>query len=263
MDIVENDTIIVSLEEAHLRLDVLLAARFKHHSRSYFQSLIEENLVLLNGMPVKKRVKPNCGDEIEVQFALTQEMDVVPQPIPLNILYEDDSMIVIDKPPGLVVHPGAGNWDNTFANALLYHCKTLEVDDSSKMRPGIVHRLDKDTSGVLIAAKTLKMQQALVELFSLRKVGKEYLAICCGVPREGRIDDPIARHPTHRKLMAVVPDGKPAISYCKVLSRTDQFSFVTIHLETGRTHQIRVHMQHLGCPVLGDSAYGRDPINKR
>ncbi len=258
----ETDLLIVTEEEEGERLDKLLARRFKEvYSRTYFQYLIDEHLVLLNGLPVKKRIKPLVGDEIEVQFAAIPEIDLTPEAISLSILYEDDDLLVVNKPAGMVVHPAPGNWSGTFVNALLYHCQQLE-GQSSSLRPGIVHRLDKETSGVLVAAKTLDMQQKLIELFASRQVYKEYLAICIGHPPDGEIRAPIGRHPIHRKQMAIVPTGREAISICKTLAYQDKLSLVQVVIATGRTHQIRVHLKYKGTPVLGDNLYGNPSLNQ-
>jgi 23S rRNA pseudouridine1911/1915/1917 synthase len=257
----EYDLIIVADNEAGIRLDKLLAERFKEsYSRTYFQYLIDERLVLLNGEPVKKRVKPLCGDEIEVQFAASPEISLSPEPIPLDIIFEDEHLLAINKPAGLVIHPAPGNWSGTFVNGLLYHCRQLEGVENS-LRPGIVHRLDKDTSGILIAAKTLESQQKLIALFASRGVYKEYCAVCVGRPLEGEIRAPIGRHPVLRKQMAIVAGGKEAISHLKRLGGNDRLSFIQVVISTGRTHQIRVHLKHLGTPVLGDDLYGNSSIN--
>lgn len=258
----ESDPLIVTEDEEGERLDKLLARRFKEvYSRTYFQYLIDEHLVLLNGLPVKKRIKPQAGDEIEVQFAAIPEIALTPEAIPLSILYEDDYLLAINKPAGMVVHPAPGNWSGTFVNALLHHCGQWGGDPSS-LRPGIVHRLDKETSGVLVAAKTLDMQQKLTELFASRQVYKEYLAICIGHPQDGEIRAPIGRHPIHRKQMAIVPTGREAISVCKTLGYNDKLSLVQVVIATGRTHQIRVHLKYKGTPVLGDSLYGNPSLNQ-
>lgn len=257
-----SDLLFINEDEVGERLDKILAKRFsERYSRTYFQYLIEEHLVLLNGLPVKKRIKPAAGDEIEVQFAAMPKVDLTPENIPLSILYEDDFIIVVNKPPGMVVHPAQGNWSGTFVNALLFHCQQLdELSDS--LRPGIVHRLDKDTSGVLLAAKNLHAQQKLIELFAGRKVYKEYLAICVGKPAEQEIHAPIGRHPVHRKEMAVISSGKPANSTVKVVSWNEKLSLVRVVISTGRTHQIRVHLKHVKTPVLGDPLYGSVSANK-
>ncbi|NGX43694.1 MAG: Ribosomal large subunit pseudouridine synthase D [Chlamydiae bacterium] len=264
MNTPETETIIITEDEAGQRLDKILANRFKEvRSRTYFQSLIRDHNVLLNGSPIKKQVKPQVGDEVEILFVLTPEIDVTPEPIPLDVLYEDEDILVVNKPSGMVVHPAPGNWSGTFVNALLYHCKQLP-SDSQHLRPGIVHRLDKETSGVLVSAKTSQAQQRLVEMFASREVYKEYLAICLGDPGEGEINLPIGRHPKQRQRMTVLDSGgRNARTIFRTLASDGTLSLVDIILATGRTHQIRVHMQHHGTPVLGDSTYGNIQANKK
>jgi 23S rRNA pseudouridine1911/1915/1917 synthase len=256
------DVFLTTPEDCNLRLDKLLALRFPEHSRTYFQFLIERGCVLVNGLPLKKREKVQLGDEIEVCFLLTEETTLEPEPIPLDILYEDEHLIAVNKPANMVVHPAPGHPRGTFVNALLYHCKTLDSQDP--LRPGIVHRLDKDTSGVLIAAKTAGAHSKLVSLFSERKMQKTYIALCIGTPKEGLIDAPIARHPIHRQQMTICPlKGKEAKTIVRILSKNATLSYVELQLITGRTHQIRVHMKHSGTPILGDPLYGSKSVNKK
>lgn len=256
------DTIFVEKDEESFRIDKLLCNRFSDKSRTYFQYLLENHLVLLNGKPVKKRVKPKEGDEIEVCFAATEEISLEPEDIPLDILYEDEHLLAINKPKGLVVHPAPGNTSHTFVNALLFHCKQLPQEPDS-IRPGIVHRLDKDTTGVLLAAKTLEAHQKLITLFSTRQIEKEYLAICLGKPSEGLFSAPIGRHQYLRKKMTVCEEkGKEALSEFSLLAFEAPLSLIKIRLHTGRTHQIRVHLEHLRCPLLGDEVYGSEKANK-
>ncbi len=258
----ESDTIIITEEEAGERLDKILADRHKEvRSRTYFQYLIEGHKVLLNGKAIKKRVRPVAGDEVEVFFTLTPEIDVTPEPIALDIIYEDNDILVINKPPGMVVHPAPGNWTGTFVNALLYHCK--EIDATGSMRPGIVHRLDKDTSGILIAAKNTQAQQRLIEMFAGREIYKEYLAVCVGNPGNREINAPIGRHPVERKKMIVREDGKPSKTIIETVRFDGKVSLVKVILATGRTHQIRVHMKSIGYPVLGDPVYGIASWNQK
>jgi 23S rRNA pseudouridine1911/1915/1917 synthase len=265
----ETDCIIISDAEEGQRLDKILAERFKElRSRTYFQYLIEEQKVLVNGEKVKKRYKPELGDEVEVNFILTPEITLEAENIPLDIIYEDDDIIVINKPAGMVVHPATGNWSGTFVNALLYHCQEIEKlargpNDASNLRPGIVHRLDKDTTGLLLAAKTEEAQRKLVDLFLNRKIVKEYRAVCVGKPGDITIDQPIGRHPVNRKMMTVLTQGggKNAVSICKTLKYNNELSLVNVVLVTGRTHQIRVHLKHCNTPVLGDTIYGSDRAN--
>jgi 23S rRNA pseudouridine1911/1915/1917 synthase len=249
------DEFLIGTEEVGQRLDKLLAQRFPSYSRTYFQNLIEMGCVLLNGEPAKKRFLPEEGDEIEVCFQATPEASLAPEEIPLDILYEDEYIIAVNKPPGMVVHPAPGHWSGTFVNALLGHCSHL-APGNDPLRPGIVHRLDKDTSGVLIAAKTTLAHQKLIEMFSSRRMQKLYLAVCTGKPRSGIVDLPIGRHPVHRKQMTTLPDGREAITEFQVLAVGERNSLVLAKPKTGRTHQIRVHLKHLGCPVVGDALYG-------
>lgn len=250
----------ISANEAGKRLDVILTERYPHFSRTYFQKLIHEGLVLLNGQQVKKRIKPEEGDEIEVEFALTPETNLQPEEIPLDILLEDDHILVVNKPAGLVVHPGAGNWTGTFANALLFHCEELP---GKGLRPGIVHRLDKETSGALVAAKTEEAHRELTRQFADREVHKEYVAICVGSPGNVTICSPLARHPRDRRKFTIDEGGKAAITHVKVEGFDQKLSVVRIQLETGRTHQIRVHLQHHRTPILGDKTYGSSSQNQK
>ncbi|HEX2579166.1 MAG TPA: RluA family pseudouridine synthase [Rhabdochlamydiaceae bacterium] len=256
-----SDSLIVSDEMIQDRLDRLLAEHYPAYSRTYFQTLIEQGFVLINSLPVKKKAKPKLGDEIEICFQLTPEISLEPENIPLDILYEDEHLLAINKPAGMVTHPAPGHYKGTFVHALLYHCKTLPMGDS--LRPGIVHRLDKETSGVLLAAKTSQTHQKLVEMFCERKLDKSYLAICVGTPGNGTIEAPIKRHPTKRKEMCVNPTGKPATSITNVLAFDGKLSLVEVKLITGRTHQIRVHLKHKGAPILGDPVYGSPTWNKQ
>lgn len=260
----DSETLTITAEEVGQRLDKILAERYKEvRSRSYFQNLIDEGKVLLNGAAVKKRARPDEGDEVEICFVLTPEIGLVPEPLPLEIIYEDADLLVVNKAVGMVVHPAPGNWSGTFVNALLYHCQELP-GDLSNLRPGIVHRLDKDTSGVLIAAKTALAQAKLIEMFSERKVRKEYAAICLGNPGEGTIDLPIGRHPVHRKKMAVrEKGGREAVTHFKTVASNGAMSLVSLIIETGRTHQIRVHLKARGTPVLGDATYGNLQANAK
>ncbi|MES2273619.1 MAG: RluA family pseudouridine synthase, partial [Chlamydiota bacterium] len=243
-------------DDEGVRIDKLLASRFPHLSRTYFQHLIEIGCVLINGKPVKKRILPEEGDEIEICFQATPETSLQAESIPLEILYEDEYLLAINKPAGMVVHPAPGHWSGTFVNALLGHCQNI-APGTDPLRPGIVHRLDKDTTGVLVAAKTTAAHQNLIELFSNRQMEKLYLAICSGRPQNGVVNLPIGRHPVHRKEMTVLPDGREAITELQVAAFNDQSSLVLIRPRTGRTHQIRVHLKHLGCPILGDPVYGK------
>jgi len=258
----DSELLCLTEDDAGNRLDKVLSSYFNgSYSRTYFQYLLDQGLILLNGESVKKRTKVQAGDEVEIRFIATPEMCLTPEPIPLNILYEDEYLLAINKPAGMVTHPAPGHYTGTFVHGLLFHCKELEAGDS--LRPGIVHRLDKETSGVLLAAKSLVVQQKLVALFSQREVYKEYLAICLGIPPSGEVNAPIGRHPVNRKAMAVVSSGRPAISFIQTVRSHDNLSLIKIILKTGRTHQIRVHLKHLGFPILGDSLYGTQTLNRK
>lgn len=260
----ESDSIYVSKEDPQGRLDKLLAGRYPHFSRTYFQNLIDKGSILLNNEKIKKRVVPAIGDQIQIFFELPEKISLEPENIPLDILFEDDHIIVVNKPPNLVVHPGAGNYTQTFVHGLLYHCKNLPNEDDS-LRPGIVHRLDKDTSGVLIAAKTTLAHQRLVQTFSQRRnLTKIYLGICAGNPKNQTVSLPIARHPQKRKEMTVFKEGgKEAITHIKTLAYTSPLGFVLLRPITGRTHQLRVHLKSLQTPILGDMVYGLKKINEK
>jgi 23S rRNA pseudouridine1911/1915/1917 synthase len=258
----ENDTFFISEDEQGERLDKILAARLHAFgSRTYFQFLIEEKRVFLNGKAVKKRVIPQAGDEVEVHYVAHPELSLKPENLPLNLIFEDESLLVVNKPAGMVVHPALGHWSGTFVNALLFHCREGIWDDS--LRPGVVHRLDKDTTGLLLAAKRVDVQQKLMELFAARAVQKEYLAICIGNPGEGTIAAPIGRHPVQRKQMAVVESGREALTHYRSLCCSEKLSLVQLRIVTGRTHQIRVHMQHNKTAVLGDELYGNAQLNAK
>lgn len=257
-----TDYFTISEQESHQRLDKLLAQHFPEHSRTYFQFLIEQGAVRVNSAIVKKRSIAKVGDTIEVQFLAPPDISLEPQNIPLDILYEDEDLIAVNKPTGMVVHPAPGHPSGTFVNALLFHCRSLECTDP--VRPGIVHRLDKDTSGILLAAKNLRTHGKLVEMFSERRIQKFYLAICIGTPKEGLIDAAIKRHPKRRQEMAVdLSAGKEAKSHCRLIANNASLSFVEVQLLTGRTHQIRVHMKYIGTPILGDCVYGSLTVNKK
>lgn len=248
----------VKPEEEGERIDRLLSVMEWAPSRAYIQKLLKNGKVFVNGSPVKASYRLAPGDEIIVEENEPAPAGVKAQPLPLDILYEDEDLVVIDKPRGMVVHPAPGNRENTLVNALLAHCRELS-GIGGVARPGIVHRLDKDTSGVLVAAKNDFTHLALARQFQQRTMTKKYLALVHGrvsLP-EGEINAPIGRHPVHRKKMAVLPNGKPAVTRYRLLEYAGSCSFLEITLETGRTHQIRVHMQHIGHPLVGDGLYGR------
>jgi 23S rRNA pseudouridine1911/1915/1917 synthase len=242
------------------RLDAFLRERFPAVSRVALKRLIEQGHVRINGQMVKPTHSPRAGEQIEIHWPEARPAEAQPEEIPLNILFEDKSLLVLNKPPGLVVHPGAGNEEHTLVNALLHHCRGSLSGIGGVARPGIVHRLDKETSGCLVVAKNDETHLALSKQFAAREVGKIYNAILCGEPARdsGEIRAAIARHPTHRKRMAVRDDnsGRTAHTSYRVLERLNSATFVEAQLHTGRTHQIRVHFQFLGHPLVGDTTYG-------
>lgn len=240
-----------------IRLDVALAQKTEK-SRSYIQTLITEERVLVNGQPQKANYKVQQEDEIEINFPEPKELNVEPENLDLDIIYEDDDLLVVNKPQGMVVHPAPGAWSGTMVNALLYHCHSLS-DINGVIRPGIVHRIDKDTSGLLIVAKNNKAHNHIAHQIKEHTAQRKYRAIVYGVLSEpsGTIDAPIGRDPRDRKKMAVVfRNAKEAVTHYEVLQRFNKFTEIRAVLETGRTHQIRVHMEYLKHPVLGDPLYG-------
>ena len=248
------------------RLDAFLREKFPTVSRVALKRLIEQGHILVNGQPAKPTHSPRAGEQIEICWPDARPAEAQPEEISLNILFEDKSLLVLDKPAGLVVHPAAGHEEHTLVNALLHHCRGSLSGIGGVARPGIVHRLDKETSGCLVAAKNDETHLALSRQFAAREVGKIYNAILCGeLAREsGEIRAAIARHPTHRKRMAVRDDnsGRAARTSWRVLERLNSSTFVEAQLHTGRTHQIRVHFQFLGHPLVGDAIYGAKQ-NKR
>ena len=240
------------------RLDSFLAGGSTGLTRSQLRRLIDGGSVLLNGSPVKASQRVKRGDRVSVSIPPPRALDLAPQSIPLEVVYQDQDLVVIDKPPGLPVHPGPGHPDSTLVNGLLALCPDIEAIGDS-LRPGIVHRLDKDTSGLIVVAKNHRVHQHLSAQLKERSVVKGYLALVVGRPPQpaGEIDAPIARDPRHRKRMAVVLGGRPSRTAYRVLETLDGFSLLELYLKTGRTHQIRVHLAHLGHPLLADGVYGR------
>ena len=244
-------------EQMGQRLDQTLAELFPEYSRSRLKTWIEADLVKLNDRITNiPREKVLGGEKIEITVEVEDETRFEPENIPLNIVYEDDDIIVINKPKELVVHPGAGNPNGTVLNALLYHYPPI----AEVPRAGIVHRLDKDTTGLMVVAKTIPAQTKLVRDLQKRKITREYEAVASGImTKGGTVDQPMARHATKRTLMAVHPMGKPAVTHYRIMENYRNYTRLRLRLETGRTHQIRVHMAHIAHPLLGDQTYGGRP----
>ena len=254
----EEKKLIVTEQEQGKRLDVYLTTALDI-SRSYAQQLIQRKEVTVNGKEAKANRRLNEGDQVQAVIELQEEYKVVPQDIPLDIVYEDKDIIVVNKARGMVVHPAAGNPDGTLVNALLYHCQGELSGINGVIRPGIVHRLDKDTSGVMVAAKTDEAHKGLAEQIKEHSAHRTYWALVHGNISEERgvVDAPIGRHPKDRVKMAVTfKCGREAVTHFKVLKRYGDYTWVECKLETGRTHQIRVHMAYRGHPILGDMVYG-------
>lgn len=251
-------------EDAGTRIDAWLAANLEDVTRSGAQRLLEEGKVTKDGKALAKNYKLTGCEILEVSLPDPEPVDVVPQNIPLDIVFEDSDVIVVNKPKGLVVHPAPGHPDGTLVNALLYHCGDSLSGIGGELRPGIVHRIDRDTSGLIIAAKNDFSHQRLAAQLQDHTLARIYHCIVTGNLREdsGTVEAPIGRHHTDRKKMAVVADGRNAVTHWRVLERYQGFTYVECRLETGRTHQIRVHMAHTGHPILGDTVYGnKKPVS--
>ena len=256
----ERFEFIAAPEDAGTRIDKLLSAQLSDMSRSALQKLTEDGSVLVGGKAVSKNYKLKNGDVITVDIPEPQELKAEPQDIPIDIVYEDDALLVVNKPKGMVVPPAAGNPDGTLVNALLYHCKGRLSSINGVIRPGIVHRIDKFTSGLLMVAKTDKAHNSLAAQIKEHSFTREYNAVCVGRFKEptGTINEPIGRSKFDRKKMCVTyQNSKEAVTHYEVIEELGQYSLVRFRLETGRTHQIRVHSAFIGHPVLGDDVYGR------
>ena len=247
-----------SEESKNQRLDAFLASSLDGLTRSQATRLIESGEIAVNGRAVSKSYKLAGGEDIAVTLPEPEPVEAVPQDIPLDVVYEDADVIVVNKPSGMVVHPAPGHPDGTLVNALLYHCAGTLSGIGGALRPGIVHRIDRDTSGLIIAAKNDVAHQYLSAQLADHTLARTYECIIVGKLREdrGTVDAPIARHPTDRKRMAVVVGGREAVTHWEVIARYPGYTHVRCRLETGRTHQIRVHMAYIGHPILGDTVYG-------
>ncbi|WP_411679207.1 RluA family pseudouridine synthase [Clostridium thailandense] len=253
----ENKQIKVEQDAVNLRLDLFLSRLFEDKSRSYLQNLIEEGNVRINGINKKSNYKLKPNDIVDINIPDPVALNIEPEDIPLDILYEDSDVIVVNKPQGMVVHPAAGIYNGTLVNALLNHCEDLS-GINGVARPGIVHRIDKDTSGILVVAKNDNAHNKLAEQLKDHSMTRVYIALVEGVLKkeEGTVDAPLGRHPIERIKIAVVKDGRRAVTHYRVLERFKNSTLVQCVLETGRTHQIRVHMAHIGHPLVGDPVYG-------
>ena len=254
-----DNIIVIIAQESADRIDALLAQNVPGLTRSAAQRLLDAGAVSVDGRAVKKNHKCSAGERIELSLPETQETELRPQDIPLDIVYEDEDVVVVNKPRGMVVHPAPGHPDATLVNALMYHCGDSLSGVGGEKRPGIVHRIDKDTSGLLIAAKNDNAHLNLSAQLSDRSLSRVYEAVVRGNFREdcGTVDAPIGRHPTDRKKMAVTDkNSRAAVTHWEVIARYRGYTHIRCRLETGRTHQIRVHMAHIGHPLLGDQVYG-------
>jgi len=253
----EKNYLPTSISDEGKRIDVFVAER-ETITRSAAQKLINNGKIDVNGNTVDKNYRIRSGDTVGIEYPEPVPSELEARDIPLDIVYEDSDLAVINKPKGLVVHPAAGHYDDTLVNALLYHCKDELSTINGEARPGIVHRIDRDTSGLIVVAKNDAAHVSLAEQISSHSFERRYRAVIIGRLRseEGSVDAPIGRSPNDRKKMAVVNGGKNAVTHYKVLREYNGFSYIELQLETGRTHQIRVHMAHIGHPVLGDGVYG-------
>lgn len=250
---------VVAPEEAGVRIDRYLSGQCQDISRSYLQKLLKEQSVLVEEKPVKSNYKVNAGDRISLTLPEIREPEIMPEDIPLDIIYEDKDIILINKPKGMVVHPAAGHYSGTLVNGLMSHCRSELSGINGVMRPGIVHRIDMDTTGVLIVCKNDMAHNSISEQLKEHSITRKYAAIVHGVLKEdeGTINAPIGRHPVDRKKMSInEKNGREAVTHYRVLEHFKQFTYIECQLETGRTHQIRVHMASINHPLLGDLVYG-------
>ncbi|MBS6195304.1 MAG: RluA family pseudouridine synthase [Clostridiales bacterium] len=249
----------VTEDDKNARIDKFLSEQLESHSRSYLQKLIKDGQVTLKGSTVKSNYKVQPGEQICVCIPQLAEPDILPEDIPLDILYEDSDVLVINKPKGMVVHPSAGHYSQTVVNAVMFHCRENLSGINGVMRPGIVHRIDMDTTGAIVICKNDRAHQNLAEQLKEHSITRKYRAIVWGNLKEdqGTVVGAIGRHPIDRKKMAInEKNGKPAVTHYRVLERFGNYTYIECQLETGRTHQIRVHMASKGHPLLGDAVYG-------
>jgi len=247
-------------DKGEVRIDAWLSSEIENYSRTYIQKLAEDGLITVNGKTVKSNYKLKQGDEVVVDIPDSVKLDVKAEKIDLEVVYEDQDLLVINKPKGMVVHPATGNYSGTLVNALMDYCGDNLSDINGVIRPGIVHRIDKDTTGLLVVAKNNTSHEKLSDMLKVHEIKRIYVALVDGEIREetGKIDAPIGRHPVDRKKMAVnTKSGRRSVTHFKVLERFKDLTLIEARLETGRTHQIRVHMSYIGYPVLGDELYGR------
>ena len=253
----ENIVLIPEASDIGERLDKFVSEKTEDISRSYAATLSKNGAITFNNKPLDKNYKIRGGEVIEIELPEPLMQEVVAEDIPLNIVYEDDNLLVINKPQGMVVHPAPGNYSGTLVNALLYRCKDSLSAINGVIRPGIVHRIDKETSGLLVVAKDNQSHIALSEQIKEKKALRSYWALVNGrVKEDGTVDAPIARHPKDRKKMAIVSGGREAVTHYRVLEQFSEYTLLECNLETGRTHQIRVHMAHIGHSIVGDKTYG-------
>lgn len=246
-------------EQKNVRIDKFLSEQLPDQSRSYLQKLLKEGNVTVNEKPVKANYKVQLSDTVRLELPEPENPDILPEDIPLDILYEDEDVLIINKPKGMVVHPSVGHYTHTVVNAVMFHCKDHLSGINGVMRPGIVHRIDMDTTGAIVICKNDMAHQSLADQLKEHSITRKYRALVHGNLKEdeGMVEGPIGRHPTDRKKMAINhKNGKPAVTHYKVLERFGSYTFIECQLETGRTHQIRVHMASIGHPLLGDELYG-------
>ncbi len=247
----------IKVTEEAGRIDAYIATKIDGYSRSYLSTLISDGLVKCNGEVVRAKYKPLVNDIIDIEIPDPVETETKAQDIPLDIVFEDDDLIIVNKPQGMVVHPAAGHFEGTLVNALLHHCDGRLSDINGVIRPGIVHRIDKDTSGLMVAVKNNETHMAMAEMMARHEVMRQYRCVVHGVvsPDKGTVDAPVGRSKNDRKKMTVTEDGKPAITHFEVVRRYSRATDLSLLLETGRTHQIRVHMSYIGHPPVGDPVY--------